>query len=79
VRQRQQFVRKVRGLTAMGRMSAYILAALPFVIGIGITALNPSYMAPLYNTSTGHLLLIIGLGMMSTGSLILKKMITFKG
>ena len=29
VRQRQQFARKIRGLTAMGRMSAYVLAGLP--------------------------------------------------
>ena len=32
VRQRQQFARKVRGLTAMGRMSAYVLVGLPFFI-----------------------------------------------
>ena len=31
VRQRQQFARKVRGLTAMGRMSAYVLIGLPFL------------------------------------------------
>ena len=29
VRQRQQFTRKVRSLTAMGRMSAYVLVGLP--------------------------------------------------
>jgi hypothetical protein len=29
VRQRQQFFRKVKGLTAMGRMSAYVLVGLP--------------------------------------------------
>ena len=33
VRQRQQFARKIRGLTAMGRMSAYVLIGLPFFIG----------------------------------------------
>ena len=34
VRERQQFRRKVHALTAMGRTSAYILVALPFIIGL---------------------------------------------
>ena len=79
VRQRQQFARKIKGLTAMGRASAYVLVGLPFFIAAALTLLNPSYMAPLYNTSTGHMLIIGGLVMMAFGSLILKKLVSFKG
>jgi tight adherence protein B len=79
VRQRQQFARKVRGLTAMGRMSAYTLMALPFLIALVVTVINPSYMAPLVNTSTGRHLLFAGLVMMGLGSLILKKIVSFRG
>jgi tight adherence protein B len=79
VRQRQQFVRKVRGLTAMGRMSAYVLIGLPFFIGAAITVMNPGYMSPLYHTSAGHILMLIGAAMMALGSGILKRMVAFKG
>jgi tight adherence protein B len=79
VRQRQQFARKIRGLTAMGRMSAYVLAGLPFFILLAITALNPEYMSPLYNTPTGHKLIALGLVMIGVGSLILKRIVSFKG
>jgi tight adherence protein B len=79
VRQRQQFARKIRGLTAMGRASAYVLIALPFFIAFAITLLNPTYMEPLYHTSTGHMLIIVGLVMMAFGSLILRKLVSFKG
>ena len=79
VRQRQQFARKIRGLTAMGRASAYVLVGLPFFIAGAITLLNPTYMAPLYNESTGHLLIIVGLVMMAFGSLLLKKIVSFRG
>jgi tight adherence protein B len=79
VRQRQQFERKIRSLTAMGRASAYVLVALPFFIAIAITLLNPSYMDPLYHTSTGHMLIIVGLVMMAFGSLVLRKIVSFKG
>lgn len=79
VRQRQQFARKIRSLTAMGRMSAYTLVGLPFFIAGAISVLNPNYLSPLFHTSVGHMLLFVGLAMMGTGSLILKKIVSFKG
>jgi Flp pilus assembly protein TadB len=36
-------------------------------------------MAPIYTTSTGHMLLFIGALMMAFGSLILRKIVSFKG
>ena len=79
VRQRQQFARKIKGLTAMGRASAYVLVGLPFFVAFAMTLLNPSYMDPLYHTSTGHKLIMVGLVMMAFGSLILKKLVSFRG
>jgi tight adherence protein B len=79
VRDRQQFQRKIRGLTAMGRMSAYTLVGLPFFVLGSITLVNSEYMAPLYESHTGHMLLIVMLVMMAFGSLILKKIVSFKG
>ena len=79
VRQRQQFARKIRALTAMGRMSAYTLIAIPFLLAGGITVINGDFMHPLYHTHVGQMLILLGLGMMSVGSLILKKIVSFRG
>ena len=79
VRNRQQFARKIRSLTAMGRMSAYTLIGIPFFIAGMITLTNPSYMSPLFHSGLGHILLFLGLGMMIVGSLILKKIVSFRG
>jgi tight adherence protein B len=79
VRQRQQFARKIKSLTAMGRMSAYVLVGLPFFVGFCLTLLNRGYMDPLYHTSTGHTLLMMALVAIVIGSLILKKIVSFKG
>ena len=79
VRQRQQFARKIKGLTAMGRASAYVLIGLPFFIALALTLVNPTYMDPLYHSSTGHKLIIVGLVMMTFGSLVLKKLVSFRG
>jgi tight adherence protein B len=78
VRHRQQFRRKVKALCAMGRMSAYTLVSLPFLMGLGITAINSSYMAPLFNTSTGIMLVIVAVTSIAIGALILKKIVSFK-
>jgi tight adherence protein B len=79
VRQRQQFARKIRGLTAMGRASAYVLVALPFVLAIVITLINPGFMSPLYHTDTGHKMIFGALTLMVIGSSMLKKIVSFKG
>ena len=79
VRQRQQFARKIKGLTAMGRMSAYVLVGLPFFMAAVVTLMNSTYMAPLYHTGVGHVLIAVGLGMMALGSLMLKKIVSFRG
>jgi tight adherence protein B len=79
VRQRQQFARKIRSLTAMGRMSAYVLVALPFFMAFIVSLMNSAYMAPLFHTGLGHAMIIGGLTMMALGSLMLKKIVSFRG
>jgi tight adherence protein B len=79
VRNRQQFARKIKSLTAMGRMSAYVLVGLPFFIAGALTLMNPEYMDPLYHTSTGHVLIGMGLTMMFVGTLVLRKIVAFRG
>jgi tight adherence protein B len=79
VRNRQQFARKIRSLTAMGRASAYVLVGVPFFMLGTITLLSPEYMDPLYHSSTGHKLLMAGCVMIAIGSLMLRKIVSFKG
>jgi tight adherence protein B len=79
VRQRQQFIRKIRGLTAMGRAGSYVLLGLPFFIALAITVMNGDYMDPLYHTPTGHKLIFTGLAMMGFGSILLRRIVSFKG
>jgi tight adherence protein B len=79
VRNRQQFARKIKGLTAMGRLSAYVLIGLPFLLAATLTLMNRTYMHPLYATSTGHMLIVVGLISMAFGSALLQKIVSFRG
>jgi tight adherence protein B len=78
VRNRQQFAKKIKGLTAMGRASAYVLIGLPFFVAAMLTLLNSEYMRPLWHTSTGHKLIITMFVMIGIGSLILRKIVNFR-
>ena len=50
VRNRQQFAKKIKGLTAMGRASAYVLVGLPVFVAGMLTVVNPDVHAPLSGT-----------------------------
>ena len=41
--------------------------------------MNPTYMRPLCTHPTGHKLIVVGFVMMAIGTLILKKIVSFKG
>jgi tight adherence protein B len=78
VREREQFSRKVKALTAMGRASAYVLVGMPFLIGLALSAINWTYISPLFNTGPGHIMLLVGLTLIGIGTLILRKMVNFR-
>jgi Flp pilus assembly protein TadB/predicted lactoylglutathione lyase len=78
VRERQRHARKVRALSALGRMSAIVLVLMPIGLGALMTLLSPSYMKPLYTTSGGHILIVLCLTSMAIGSLFLKKIVSVR-
>jgi tight adherence protein B len=78
VRRRQQFSRKLRALTAMGRLSARILIALPFAVALLLSLVNASYMRPLVVTHTGQVLIVVSLTMIGVGSLFLRRIVSLR-
>ncbi len=57
MRERASLHRHMRGLTAEGRLSAYILTALPVLVGGWLMVSDRSYMRPLYTTGLGLVML----------------------
>jgi tight adherence protein B len=78
VRQRQQFTRKVKALTAQGRMSAYVLLAMPFVMGLAISAFNGKYISILFTSTMGKVLIGGALVSMTIGGFVIRKIVSFK-
>ena len=74
IRERLRLNRRVKVLTAQTQMSKRVLLALPFVMFVLFNLLNPTYMAPLYDTSTGRLLIVIGVTGLAMGGWIMNRM-----
>ena len=57
VRGRFRFHRKVKTMTAEGRLSAWILALIPFVLAGLLVVASPAYLKPLTEDARGHALI----------------------
>jgi tight adherence protein B len=69
VREREAIRRQVRVLSAEGRLSAKILIAMPFLIALYLTWVNPDYMRLLWTTTLGWIMLGIGGILMVIGAI----------
>lgn len=77
LRKRFRFQRKVKTITAEARMSAWVLALLPFVVFLAIALRNFDYVRPLFETERGNTLLMVGLGLQVIGAFWVRKQIDF--
>ena len=78
IRERLALRRTVQTLTAQGRMSRWVLTAIPVVLLLVITLVNPAYVSPLYTTPVGKALLGVAAAMVCMGSLVIKKIVDIK-
>jgi tight adherence protein B len=75
MRERSRMRGEVKALTAEGRASALMLVILVPGLGLFMTAVNHSYMEPLFSTSVGKILLGISFVMISGGYVWMNRMV----
>jgi tight adherence protein B len=78
IRERAEIRRQVKALAAEGKLSAYILMALPFVIGGVVSIINPGYMDAFTDSLMGYAMLIAGAVLLLVGGFWLRKVIDVK-
>ncbi|HZZ83147.1 MAG TPA: type II secretion system F family protein [Anaeromyxobacteraceae bacterium] len=61
IRDRYRFYGKLRALTAEGRASGYILGALPFLVAVLMSFMNPEYFQKLFDNTQGQMILAYGI------------------
>jgi tight adherence protein B len=77
LRDRRKMKSKIRSVSQEAKSSAAIIGCLPFLIMGALTFINPAYLAPLFQTQTGNIMLM-GCGIwMLVGIIVMRKMINF--
>lgn len=78
LRDRFRLRMKVKALSAEAKASAVVLASLPPIVMFMVYGSAPDYIAPLFDTRTGNLMLLFSAFWMLIGVLVMRKMINFK-
>ncbi len=78
IRGRIELAGMVRGLTAEGRLSGWVLFALPAVVFAGSMVLNPDYANTLLEDPRGQIMLMIAVGMQLMGIAMIRWIVNIK-
>ena len=78
IRERFELRRTVQTLTAQGRLSRWVLTLLPLFLMVLITLINPGYMHLLYGSTIGRVLLVLAGISVTSGSLVIKRIVNIK-
>lgn len=78
LRQREQFRRQIKVLSAEGRISAWILALLPFALVAILSRMNPEYLSALPTTFIGRVMMLVAAFLMGFGILWMKKIVRIR-
>jgi tight adherence protein B len=78
IRARLDVRRMIGTLTAQGRLTRWIVSALPVALLGVITVINPGYVSPLYTETAGRLLLALAAALLVAGSLVIKRIVSIK-
>ena len=78
VRDRFRILRQVRIHAAEGRLSMYVLTALPPVAGLAMYFLNPEYMMRLFTDSLGQKAVAVAAGLQIVGYLLIRRIIRIR-
>lgn len=78
IRERSQIKGQVKALSAEGRLSAYILVALPIGMFLYMSVVNSAYIATLYTSLIGWILLGVAVVLLGVGSFWLSRVVKIK-
>ena len=78
IRERFRILGDLKTLTTSSRLSAWLLCALPIVVAVAVTVMNPEYMSVLWKDPRGHYLIAAAMTMQVTGMLIVRKILRIK-
>lgn len=78
IRERQKIAGVVRVLSAEGRISAWILSVLPFLLAVALYLINPEFISMLWREQMGQMMLGISVSLMLVGIFWMSRLVVIK-
>jgi tight adherence protein B len=78
IKERRRVFRKMRALTAEGRMTAWVISLLPVIVGVLIIGLNAKMRHALVFTGVGHLVMVFVVLLELAGIMMLRRIMKFE-
>jgi tight adherence protein B len=75
VRERFKILRQVRVHTAHGRLTGYVLLALPVLLSMALMFINPDHMNLLFRERMGQILLMVAIVMQVIGYVWIRQVV----
>lgn len=75
IQDRIRMRREVKTLTAQGRMSGWVLAALPVATGLLLSTISPGYMDPLLTDRLGHMAIAAAIILEIIGFFVIQRIV----
>jgi tight adherence protein B len=75
VRERFKILRQVRVYTAHGRMTGYVLMALPACLALALSFINPEHMNVLFEEHMGRVMILATIVMQATGYVWIRQVV----
>jgi tight adherence protein B len=70
--------KKIEALTAQGIMQGLIISLAPFMIMGVMMVSDPKFIAPLFNTTLGWVLLLVMFSLQIIGGIVIRRIVTIK-
>ena len=75
IKERETLERKIKTLTAQGRLSGFVIGFMPIIILFAVLMISPDFIMPLFTTTYGKIGIASGLILEITGLVFIKKIV----
>jgi tight adherence protein B len=77
LRERKRMKDKISALSMEAKASAWIIGALPLIVAVLVQVSSPGFIAPLFTTQMGHIMLVASAFWMMCGIMVMRNMVNF--
>lgn len=78
IKERMKLKKELNSATASGKMTGMLMGFMPIILLIIFYVVNPSFIMPLFQTSTGRIFLAVAAGLEIACFVLIKKIVTIK-